>query len=82
MTRKEPKEQAADWKKKATERREELEEMKVRLSKLEEIVVYLQKEKVSHREEIDSLKNQLEISRQSLEKLKIENQELKKKVRL
>lgn len=82
MTEKETKQQTADWKKKATERREELEGMKVRLSKLEEVVLYLQKEKVSHREEIDSLKYQLEVSRQSLEKLKIENQELKKKARL
>lgn len=81
MTEKEPKQQAADWKRKAIERREEMKGMKVRLSKLEEVIIYLQKEKATHREEIDSLKRKLEASNQSLEKLKIENQEFKKKVR-
>lgn len=77
---------AGEWKKKATERREELEALKIRINTLEttsaknkESVEHLQKTNASLQEEVFFLRRQLEISNQTLEKIKIENEELKKK---
>jgi len=76
----------AAWKRKAVERREEIEELKVRLSKLEaafikdeELVKHLESENASLKDEVDSIKRELEVSQQLLERLKHENQDLKKK---
>ena len=77
---------AAAWKRKAVERREEIEELKVRLSKLEaafikneELVTHLTSENVSLKDDVNSIKRELKVSHQLLERLKHENQDLKKK---
>ena len=77
---------AAEWKRKAVERREAIEELKVRLGKLEaafikdeELVKHLQNENASLEDEVNSMKHELEVSNKSLEKLRHENQDFKKK---